>query len=286
MKTHDSQHMFLLVQGRTLPQIGDSIQYFPSNWKDEFPLMKDLGFYGIEWIYDKISESDNPILSEKGRNEILEISNAYDIKLENIVLDWFIRHPLLMDDEFTVEKKIQKLMDLIDLSSKSGFKRIIFPLLEQNNISAESKKKEFITVLSNNILDKLESNNIEMHLETSLPPEQEYELLNELNHKKIKLCFDMGNNASEGYDGPSTLKIIREFLGSVHIKDRVLHGKTVPLGEGEVKFSDVFAILKRINFNGPYSFQTFRNRESNNMVLLQNNLKFINTVMENTDHNE
>ena len=47
---------FLLVQGRALPQTDESLQSFPSNWMDEFPLIQQLGFDGIEWIYDKKSE--------------------------------------------------------------------------------------------------------------------------------------------------------------------------------------------------------------------------------------
>ena len=47
---------FLLVQGRALPQSDESLQSFPFNWSDEFPLIQQLGFDGIEWIYDKKSE--------------------------------------------------------------------------------------------------------------------------------------------------------------------------------------------------------------------------------------
>ena len=60
---------FLLVQGRALPQTGESLQSFPSNWMDEFPLIEQLEFNGIEWIYDKKSEDSNPILNSNEYKE-------------------------------------------------------------------------------------------------------------------------------------------------------------------------------------------------------------------------
>ena len=41
-------HKFLLIQGRSIPQTDNSMQYFPSNWKEEFPIINKLGFSGIE----------------------------------------------------------------------------------------------------------------------------------------------------------------------------------------------------------------------------------------------
>ena len=61
---------FLLVQGRALPQGDEPLQSFPSNWMDEFPLIEQLGFDGIEWIYDKKSEYNNPILNSYGQSKI------------------------------------------------------------------------------------------------------------------------------------------------------------------------------------------------------------------------
>ena len=71
---NNPNYKFLLIQGRALPQTDDLMQYFPSNWKEEFPIINTLGFSGIEWIYDKTSEVSNPILTKTGRMEMLDIS--------------------------------------------------------------------------------------------------------------------------------------------------------------------------------------------------------------------
>ena len=89
----------------------------------------------------------------------------------------------------------------------------------------------------------------------------------------------MGNSASYGYDPELCIETISEYLGSVHIKDRKLHGGSVKLGEGNVNFYKVFESLYTINFHGPISFQIYRNRGSDNISLLKNNLTFINEII-------
>jgi L-ribulose-5-phosphate 3-epimerase len=271
---------FILVQGRLLPQLGTQLQYFPNNWEDEFPLIKKLGFNGIEWIYDKISENTNPILTIDGRKKIQQLSKKHDVSLENIVFDWFIEHPLLVDDVYSIEDKFDKLYFLCTISSQIGFKRIIFPILESNNIESEEKFLKFINFCKENLSPLLDKLSIEFHLESSLSLQQEKKLLDMINHDKFFVCFDMGNDASMGYDPISSIIQLNNKIGSVHIKDRLLHGTTVNLGDGNVDFHSVFSSLEKINFAGPYSFQAYRSQNSDNEILIQNYLKFINNIMD------
>lgn len=271
---------FLLVQGRALPQSDESLQSFPFNWSDEFPLIQQLGFDGIEWIYDKKSEFTNPILDSEESQKIKSISKKFNVSLENIVFDWFITHSLFRKDEISLKNKIKKLVDLIEKSQNIGFKQIIFPLLEENAINNSDDMDIFLKIFSDDILSVLNLNKIEIHFETSLPPISELEFISKLDHNQTKICFDMGNSASMGYDPTDVLNNIAPYLGTVHIKDRLLDGDSVPLGEGAVDFSKVFSILNEINFSGYFSFQAYRDKNSNNTELLSLYQKFIYKIMK------
>lgn len=272
---------FLLVQGRALEQTEDSMQYFPSEWEREFPLIRKSGFDGIEWIYDKKSESNNPILTETGRKHMVETSHRYQVELENIVLDWFITHPLFVEEQFKIEKKMDKLISLIEMSSKAGFRHIILPLLEDNEIVTLEKQTKFVYEFNKKIAKCLDQYNIELHLETNLKPEVEQRIISSLQHNKVKSCFDMGNSASYGYSPRISIITMKDFLGSVHIKDRKNNGgPSVPLGEGSVNFHEAFGTLKNIGFNGPFSLQVYRNKSSDNMTVLKNSLTFINNIID------
>ncbi len=270
---------FLLVQGRTLPQIDEYLQSFPSNWMDEFPLIEQLGFNGIEWIYDKKSEDSNPILNSNEYSKIQSLSKKYNVSLENIVFDWFIAHPLLKKDSISLQTKINKLTDLLDYSVKIGFKRIIFPLLEGNAIHDSNEMELFLKIFSDDVLSTLNLNKLEIHFETSMSPNDEFNFISKLNNPQTKICFDMGNSASLGFDCTEVLNKIHPFLGSVHIKDRLKNGGTVPLGDGSVDFLTIFSILNKIKFSGPISFQAYRDKNSNNIELLKRYLMFINNII-------
>ena len=270
---------FLLVQGRALPQIDESLQSFPSNWMDEFPLIEQLGFNGIEWIYDKKSEDSNPILNSNEYSKIQSLSKKYNVSLENIVFDWFITHPFLKKDDISLSTKIQKLIDLLDYSEKIGFQRVIFPLLEGNSIHDSNEMELFLKIFSDNILPTLNLKKLEIHFETSMSPNDEFNFISKLDNPQTKICFDMGNSASLGFDCTEVLNKLHPFLGSVHVKDRLKNGGTVPLNEGSVDFLTVFSILNKINFSGPISFQAYRDKNSNNIELLQSYLMFINNII-------
>jgi L-ribulose-5-phosphate 3-epimerase len=279
MEKHLFNSKFLLVQGRALDQKDESLQSFPSNWIDEFPLIEKLGFDGIEWIYDKKSEQTNPILNLQEHLNIKKISKKHNILLENIVFDWFIAHPLLKKEDISLSTKIEKLIDLLDYSEKIGFQRVIFPLLEENAIHDSNEMELFFKIFSDDILPTLNLKKLEIHFETSMSPNHEFNFINKLDNSQTKLCFDMGNSASLGFDCSEVLNKISPFLGSVHIKDRSINGGTVPLGEGSVNFLKVFTILNKIKFSGPISFQAYRNKNSNNIELLNSYRMFINNII-------
>ena len=279
MKKNLLKSKFLLVQGRALNQNDDLLQSFPSNWIEEFPLIEKLGFDGIEWIYDKKSEYDNPILNLEQHENIKMVSKKYNVSLENIVFDWFIIHPLIKNNDIKLSTKIEKLIDLLDTSEKIGFQRVIFPLLEGNSIHDSNEMELFLKIFSDNILPTLNLKKLEIHFETSMSPNDEFYFISKLDNSQTKICFDMGNSASLGFDCSEVLDKISPFLGSVHIKDRLINGPTVPLGEGLVDFSKVFKILNEIKFSGPISFQAYRNKNSNNIELLNSYLMFINNII-------
>jgi L-ribulose-5-phosphate 3-epimerase len=276
---NDINYKFLLVQGRAIPQTENYMQYFPSNWREEFLLINKLGFSGIEWIYDKNSELSNPILTKTGRTEMLYISKKNNVNLENIVFDWFLSYSFLQKNNLLQEKNIEKFLSLMQNCSDVGFKRIIFPLLDKNKINSDKEIVNLIKIFDKKIIDPLNSLDIEIHFETSLSPEKEKQIMESLNHEKLKICFDMGNSASEGFDPVKVITILDKNLGSVHIKDRTYGGSSTPLGQGDVNFFKVFESLKQIDFNGPISFQIYRNKDSDNISILKGSLTFINEII-------
>ena len=54
------------------------------------------------------------------------------------------------------------------------------------------------------------------------------------------------------------LKILSGWIRNIHIKDRILGGGPVTLGEGNANFSKFFTKLKEFNYQGPFIMQAYR----------------------------
>ena len=68
-------------------------------------------------------------------------------------------------------------------------------------------------------------------------------------------CFD---NAELRRGRPSVHAAYGERIGSFHIKDRILGGQTVPLGQGSADFAKLRACLVNFDYRGDFVLQVAR----------------------------
>ena len=107
----------------------------------------------------------------------------------------------------------------------------------------------------------IEDKGINLSLETDLDPKSFLELLNKFNSKRITVNYDIGNSASLGFDLIEELDTYGNRITDIHIKDRVLNGGPVVLGEGNADFKLFFTKLKEFNYKGPFIMQAYRDDE-------------------------
>jgi L-ribulose-5-phosphate 3-epimerase UlaE len=72
-----------------------------------------------------------------------------------------------------------------------------------------------------------------------------------INSPWLKLYLDMGNLAAAGYYPPDELRLAKNNLLGIHVKDaapKVIRG--IPFGEGIVPFRETFAAMAEIGFWG------------------------------------
>ena len=74
----------------------------------------------------------------------------------------------------------------------------------------------------------------------------------------LKVNYDSGNSASLGYSPAEEFAAYGERVGSVHVKDRILGGSTVPLGTGNADFEVLSRCLNEIGYAGDFILQVAR----------------------------
>jgi L-ribulose-5-phosphate 3-epimerase len=237
-----------VMQGRLLPPIGDRIQAFPTEgWERELSLARAAGVSGIEWIYEVAGEEQNPLGNATDR--LRSAAADHGVAVESLVADWFMDRPLLEDPAARVEK----LRWLAERAAAAGIRRIVVPFVDASELRGPSAVDALVDAL-----DGFDSSGVEIHLETSLGPPDFAALLERLPDPPFKANYDTGNSASLGYDPGEELAAYGERIGSVHVKDRLRGGGTVPLGDGDADVPRVFALLRSLGFERPLVLQVAR----------------------------
>ena len=244
-----------IMQGRLSEKIGNNIQYFPkSSWKEEFKKADELGFNTIEWIFDS---TENPLYNSDGRSEILKSEMKYNLKINSICADYFMKEKLFATSEINMAKNVEILNKLIDSAAKLEIPLIEIPFVDSSSLKTSEDKKQLKNNLEK-IFSNVEQNNVDIAIETDLNPNDFNDYLNEINHPKLFANFDSGNSASLGFDPNQELKILQKWIRNIHIKDREYAGSSVPLGNGAVNFDLVFSNLKQNNYHGDLIIQGSR----------------------------
>ena len=100
----------------------------------------------------------------------------------------------------------------------------------------------------------------------------------------MKINLDSGNTVSLGYDLKKEIIDANKLIGSVHIKDRLKYGVTVPLGYGDVNFKVLFKSLNKVNYKGEYVLQASRVKGINDKLLIKNIWNIWKILYENINY--
>ncbi len=267
-----------IMQGRLLPPIGEAIQRFPRDgWKKEFPLAAEAGLSSIEWIYEVYAEELNPISTDAGIEQIKEASESTGVAVESVCADYFMGRPFLRVTPAACEERMADLEWLIARCEKLGARRIILPFVDTAKIENEAEIAEVIAIVES-VLPAAEDAEVELHLETSLPPKDFGSLLTQVRHPLVKANYDTGNSASLGYDPFDEFAAYGNRIGSVHIKDRIRDGGTVPLGQGATKFEEVFTLLRKVKYERGFILQTARDAVGSEVAWATDNRNLVEAL--------
>jgi hexulose-6-phosphate isomerase len=271
------------MQGRLVPPEGGHFQSFPRDrWRDEFALAAQAGLNAIEWIFDLYGEEVNPLLSDDGLHEMRALSERTGIVVRSLCADYFMDRPFLRAAPAERNELIQKFQWLLTRCGVAGIGRIVIPFVDRSRIENEGEKREVLAIL-NSLLPAAEANGIELHLETSLPPDEFAQLLQQNQHPLLWANYDSGNSASLGYVVEDEFAAYGHRIRSVHIKDRVRGGGTVPLGTGDADLPALFNALARLGYRGDYVLQIARQQSGQEVQwIAQNRASIANQIEQAT----
>lgn len=264
-----------IMQGRLVPPTENRIQCFPrDHWAKEFELAAKSNLECIEWIYDLFGSEANPISTDAGIDKLKQLSTKYKLQTLSLCADYFMEKPLVRASAPELEERLMTLEWLMQRCQLLGMNRIVLPFVDASRIETDEEMDAVCGTLGR-ALQFAEGTGIEIHLETSLVPNQFAKLLSMLPQPMLKVNYDSGNSSSLGYKPQDEFAAYGARVGSVHIKDRVLGGSTVPLGTGNANFPALFDALKKAKYSGDFILQVARGVSGDEVDWAQMNRGFV-----------
>ena len=266
------------MQGRLLPKYNNRYQAHPVGyWENEFKIASEIGLDLIEFILDKNDYKINPLLTSSGQSEIKAITTNKCVKVRSICADYFMTAPLHSNNSNVVKLSLEVFVQLIKSADKLEIKDIVLPCVDQSSIKDEKLRGRFIEVLKD-VLDFANENKVNISLETDLNPKQFNDLIEKLNSPCIKVNYDIGNSASLGYKFEDELESYGGIISDIHIKDRILYGGSVILGQGNADISGFLRHLRRYDYKGPFIMQAYRDNEG--ITVFKKQFKWFKRVLK------
>jgi L-ribulose-5-phosphate 3-epimerase len=267
-----------IMQGRLVPPEGQKIQCFPcAGWAQEFELAARAGLDCIEWIYDLQGTDANPIATDDGIGNVRLLSREHGVRVLSLCADFFMDRPLVRATGPELEERLHVLEWLLDRGRLLGISRVVVPFVDASSIDTDAERDGVCGALKW-VLPAAERCNVEIHLETSMNPDRLAGMLARLPHPLVRVNYDSGNSAALGYDPRDEFEAYGSRVGSVHIKDRMLGGSTVPLGTGNTDFATLAACLEEVGYAGDFILQTARGTAGDEVAWARQNREFVSAI--------
>lgn len=264
------------MHGRLSPPENGRFQSFPSqSWREEFPRAAEAGLGAIEWIWEAYGADVNPLATDPGVEEIKRLSERHGVAVRSVCADYFMDFPLVRAGDDSKQRR-DALAWLIGRCGLAGITRIVIPFVDASRMQTAEDHSQALATLES-VLPDAEAAGVELHLETDLGPDAFAGLLVRLDHPFIRVNYDSGNSASLGYPPLDEFRAYGERVGSVHIKDRVLGGKTVPLGTGSTDFAGLIQGLREVRYGGDFVLQAARGTPGDEVAWSRDNRLFVET---------
>ena len=268
------------MQGRLSPLVDNKIQCFPWNdWKEEFSIASKNGFSCMEWTLDQKDLYLSPLMTKEGREDIRKLQKDFSIQINSLTGDCFMQAPFYKKTKKEKLSLVKDLKNILISCAELDIQYIVFPLVDGGCLETNQQEKDLLSVLLE-FSDFLFENNQCIVFESDKGPKKLKEFISQFPKKIFGINYDTGNSAALGFDPREEFDAYGESIYNIHIKDRLIKGKTVPLGKGNTDFLTILKKAQEINYQGQFILQTARAEDDDHLGALKKYRNFVNTVWE------
>jgi len=250
-----------IMQGRLSPPQGERVQFFPTDWEEEFVLAKKMNFSGVTWFLDTNIKDFDPIAFWTDPSSLARIDQARQVLPIHSIACGLV--PLFGAEK---EKTIRDFRLLLPALAPRLHSRVIcIALLLHTAPHTDLEKNESIETLQT-LSDIALPLGLKIALESEMSAPELISFIQSARSPAVGVCYDVGSATAYGFDCAQEIHTLGNTIFEVHLKDHKkghVIGKdaSVQLSTGDTPFGDCFAALQQIEYRGGYTMQAWRGTE-------------------------
>ena len=256
------------MQGRLSPLVEGKIQAFPwLHWQSEFELAQKYGFELMEWTIDLKTLEENPLMTHEGRQQIKDLCSQFGIVVHSLTGDCFMQAPFWKLEGSQRQSQLVQMKAVLIAAASLKISYVVVPLVDNGSLENQRQIDSLYQGIAG-ILPILRDCNLKLVFESDFCANGLLKLISSLDSRYFGINYDIGNSAALDYDPEIEIANYGAYIKNVHVKDRLLGGTTVPLGQGHANLPLVFKLLKEADYQGQYILQTARAINDDHGVVL------------------
>ena len=268
-----------VLQGRLTPSRGRGIQFFPEdNWEKEFGDARTIGLSAIELLVRPKGLREHPLMTPDGRARLSELVRSTGITIPSI-------HGYYVPEE----QYASDLLDIVHATAEIGAKVILVSFFHEKKLSPTPNAtwERAHTLLAPAAVAAKDAG-VQLGIEAELPAATLLDFIGQaLAPEAFGVYYDLGNQFACGFPVVDEIRLLRERIVGVHVKDRLpnvapaVESRSVALGEGCADLKSAFAALREIGYSRPLIIQGARGEDGDELERNKKYREFTENIYAN-----
>jgi len=263
------------MQGRLCERVDGKIQAFPwRDWESEFPAAAAIDLHLMEWTLDQERLHENPLMTMEGQEKIRALCQHHDLAIPSLTGDCFMQAPFWKVDGQARANLQADFLAIGRACATVGIRMMVVPLVDNGRLESDEQENVLVDFLLAQ-QPFLAQHHLQVIFESDFIPAEFARFIARLPSERFGVNYDIGNSAALGFNPSEEFDAYGARVINVHVKDRMLHGTTVPLGTGNADFECVFGLLARQGYQGNVIMQTARAQVGEHDIVLARYRDFV-----------